>query len=59
LRNEGDATHTAIFIYLETLNNFSQGNVRQDPFVNSKKKPRSEEEEKEKEEQEEEEVATA
>jgi hypothetical protein len=33
--------------------------VRQDPSVNSKKKPHSEEEEKEQEEQEEEEVATA
>jgi hypothetical protein len=33
--------------------------VRQDPSVNSKKKPDSEEEEKEKEEKEEEEVATA
>ena len=59
LRSEGDATHTAISIYLETLNTFSQGNVRQDPSVNSKKKPHSEGEEKEEEEQEEEEVATA
>ncbi len=33
--------------------------MRQDPSVNSKKKPHSEEEEKEKEEQEQEEVATA
>ncbi len=54
----GDATHTAISIYLETLITFSQGNVRQNPSVNSKKKPHSEEEEKEEEEQEEEEVAT-
>jgi hypothetical protein len=53
LRSEGDATHTAISINLETLNTFSQGNVRQDPSVNSKKKPHSEEEEKEEEEQEE------
>ncbi len=58
LRSEGDATHTAIFIHLEKLNTFSQGNVRQDPSVNSKKKPHSEEEEKGEEEQEEEEVAT-
>ncbi len=33
--------------------------MRQDPSVNSRKKPHSEEEEKEEEEQEEEEVATA
>ena len=59
LRSKSDATHTAIPIYLETLNTFSRGNVRQDPSVNSKKKPHSEEEEKEGEEQEEEEVATA
>ena len=59
LRSEGDATHTAISIYLKKLNTFSRGNVRQDPSVNSKKKPHSEEEEKEEEEQEEEEVATA
>jgi hypothetical protein len=58
LRSEGDATHTAISIYLEKLNTFSQGNVRQDPSVNSKKKPHSEEEEKEEENEEEEEVAT-
>ena len=49
LRSEGDATHTAISIYLETLITFSWGNVRQDPSVNSKKKPHSEEEEKEEE----------
>ncbi len=54
MRNEGDSTHTAISIYLKTINNFSQGNIIQDPGVNSKKKPHSEEEEKE-----EEEVATA
>jgi hypothetical protein len=59
LRSEGDATDTAISIYLEKSNTFSQGNVRQDPSVNSKKKPHSEEEEKEEEEQAEEEVATA
>jgi hypothetical protein len=45
--SEGDSTHTAIFIYLQTLNSFSQGHVRQDPGVNSKKKPDSDEEEKE------------
>jgi hypothetical protein len=44
LRSEGDSTHTAISIYLETLNTFSWGHVRQDPGVNSKKKPHSEEE---------------
>ena len=60
MRSEGDVTHTAISIYLETLNTFSQGNVRQDPSVNSKKTPHSEEEEKEEEEHyEEKEVATA
>ncbi len=58
LRSEGDATHTAISIYLETLNTFSWGNVRQDPSVNFRKNPHSDEEEKEEEEQEEEEVAT-
>jgi hypothetical protein len=61
LRSEGDSTHTAFFIYLVTLHNFSQGHVRQDPDVISKKNPHSEEEEKEeeKEEEEEEEEATA
>jgi hypothetical protein len=66
LTNEDDSTHTAISIYLQTLNTFSQGHVRQDPGVNSKKKPHSEEEEKEEEEEreeeeeeEEEEIATA
>jgi hypothetical protein len=60
LKNVGDSTHTAISIYLETLNTFSQGHVRQDPGVNFKKKPHSEEEEKEEEkEEDEEEVATA
>jgi hypothetical protein len=39
LKNEGDYTHTAISIYLKTLNTFSQGHVRQDPGVHSKKKP--------------------
>ncbi len=46
-KDEGDSTHTAISIYLVTLHTFSQGHVRQDPGVNSKKKPDSEEEEKE------------
>jgi hypothetical protein len=65
LKNEGDSTHTAIYIYLETLNTFSQGHVRQDPGVNSKKKPDSVEEEKEDEKEEkekkeeEEDIATA
>ncbi len=44
LKNEGDSTHTAIFIYLQTLNSFSRGHTRQDPGVNSKKEPHSEEE---------------
>jgi hypothetical protein len=55
LKNEGDSTHTAISIYLQTLNSFSRGHARQDPGVNSKKKPDSDEEEKEEEEREEEE----
>ena len=60
LKNEGDCTHTAISIYLETLNSFSWGYARQDPGVNSKKAPDSDEEEKEEErEEEEEEVAAA
>jgi hypothetical protein len=46
---------TAISIYLQILNTFSRGHVREDPGVNSKKKPHSEEEEKEKEKEEEEE----
>jgi hypothetical protein len=61
LKNEGDCTHTAISIYLQTLNTFSQGHVRQDSGVNLKKKPDSDEEEREEEEREEEkeEVAAA
>jgi hypothetical protein len=49
------------FVYLQTLNYFSQGHVRQDPGVNSKKKPDSDEEGNEEEEREEkeEEVAAA
>jgi hypothetical protein len=47
LKNDGDHTHTAIIIYLELLNTFSQGHARQNPSVNSKKKSDSEEEEKE------------
>jgi hypothetical protein len=58
LTSEVDSTHTAISIYLVTLHTFSQGHVRQDPGVNSKKEPHSEKEEKE-EETVEEEVATA
>ncbi len=42
LKNEGDYTHTAISIYRETFNTFSQGHARQNPSVNSKKKPDSE-----------------
>jgi hypothetical protein len=52
LKNEGDSTHTAISIYLQTLNTFSQGNFRQDPGVNSKKQDSEEEENKEKEREE-------
>ncbi len=59
LTNQGDYTHTAISIYLQTLNIFSQCHVRQDPGVNSKKKPDSDEEEKEEEEREEEEEEVA
>ena len=59
LKNEVDSAHKAIFIYLETLNSFSQGHVRQDPGVNSKKKPDSDKEEKEEEEREEEEEEVA
>ncbi len=60
LTNRGDYTHTAISIYLQTLNTFSQGHVRQDSGVNSKKKPDSDEEENEEErEEDEEEVAAA
>ncbi len=50
LKYEGDSTHTAISIYLETFHTFSQGNVRQDPGVNSKKKLHSDDEEEEEEE---------
>ncbi len=27
LKNEGDCTHTAVYIYLEKLNTFSQGSL--------------------------------
>ncbi len=63
LKTAGDSTHAAIFIYLQKLNSFSQGHARQDPGVNSKKKPDSDEEEKEEEREEEreeeEEIAAA
>jgi hypothetical protein len=61
LKNQGDYTHTAILVYLQTLNSFSQGHARQDPGVNSKKKPDSDDKEMEEEEREEkeEEVAAA
>ena len=61
LKNEGDSTHAAIFVYLQKLNSFSRGHARQDPGVNPKKKPDSDEEKKEEEkrEEEEEEVAAA
>ncbi len=52
LKDEGDSTHAAIFVYLQKLNSFRQGYVSQDPGVNSKKKTQSEEEEKEEEEEE-------
>ncbi len=58
-KNEGDSTHTAIFIYLETLHSVSRGHAGQNPGVNSKKKPDSDEEEKEKEEREEKEAEVA
>jgi hypothetical protein len=44
LKDEGDSTRTAIIIYLEKVNTFSQGHARQNPSVNCKKKPGSEEE---------------
>jgi hypothetical protein len=56
---KSDCTHTAVYIYLEKLNTFSRDHARQNPSVNSKKKPDSEEEEKEEEEWEEEEVKVA
>jgi hypothetical protein len=59
LKNEGDSTHTAIAIYIQTLNTFSQGHVRQDPGENSKKKPDSDEEGKEEEERKEREEEVA
>ena len=59
LKNEGDSTHTAISIYLETLHSFSQGHAGQNLGVNSKKKPDSDEKEKEEEEREEEEEEVA
>jgi hypothetical protein len=59
LKDEGDTTHTAISIYLEKLNTFSQDHDRQNPSVNFKKKLHSEEEEKEEEEKEEVETSTA
>ncbi len=59
LKNQGGSTHTAISVYFQTLNTFSWGHVRQDPGVNSKKKPDSDEEEKEEGEREEEEEEVA
>ncbi len=59
LTNQDDYTHTAISIYLQTLNTFSKGHVRQDPGVNSKKNPDLDEEEKEEEREEEEKEAAA
>ncbi len=38
--NQGDSTHTAIFVYLQKLNTFSQGHARQDPGVNYTQKTR-------------------
>jgi hypothetical protein len=51
LKDEGDSTHMAISIYLQLLNTFSQGHVRQDHSVNSKINPHTEEEEKKEEEE--------
>jgi hypothetical protein len=59
LKNEGDSTHTAISIYLETLNSFSRGHSGKNPGVNSKKKLDSDEKEKEEEKREEEEEEVA
>ncbi len=59
LKNKGDSTHTAISIYLQKLNTFSQCHVGQDPGVNYKNKQHSDEEEKEEEEREEEEKEVA
>ena len=61
MKNEGDSTHAAIFVYLQKMVTFSWGHARQDPGVNSKKKPDSDEEEKgeENREEEEEELAAA
>ncbi len=42
LKDEGDSTHTVTSIYLNELNTFSQGHARQNPSVNSNKKPHSE-----------------
>ncbi len=47
------------FHHLQTLNTFSQDHVRQDPGVNSKKKPDLDEEKKEEKEREEEEEEVA
>ncbi len=41
LKTAGDSTHAAIFVYHQKSNSFSQGHARQDPGVNSKKKPDS------------------
>jgi hypothetical protein len=59
LKTAGDSTHAAILVYLQKLNYFGQGHVRQDPGLNSKKKPDSDEEEKEEEREEEEEKVAA
>ncbi len=59
LKTEVDSTHRAILVYLQILNSFSRGHARQDPGVNSKKKPDSDEEEKEDKEREEEEEEVA
>jgi hypothetical protein len=53
LKTAGDSTHAAIFVYLQKLNSFSRGHAREDPGVNSKKKPDSDEEEKEEDREEE------
>ncbi len=59
LKTTGDSTHAAILVYLQKLNTFSQGHARQDPGLNSKKKPDLDEEEKEEEKREEEEKELA
>ncbi len=59
MKTAGDSTHAAIFVCLQKFNTFSWGYARQDPGVNSEKKPDSDEEEKKDEREEEEEEVAA